>query len=156
MDVCTCMLLTFDELLAQSFIKFCMMYIESIHVYFPLCGCINLIWLIRGLSMSCSKNCRCSDLCTNRPFRKDKKIKIVKVLDFLGTFVTNLFTPHFCSAYNSVAMLHTVSKNFKFVSLFFLKSLCIKVIGGWHLIFETLIYLGVALKIIWSVVLLLP
>jgi len=28
--------------------------------------------------MSCSKNCRCSDLCTNRPFRKDKKIKIVK------------------------------------------------------------------------------
>ncbi|CAO2046543.1 unnamed protein product [Urochloa humidicola] len=32
----------------------------------------------RGLSMSCSKNCRCSDLCTNRPFRKDKKIKIVK------------------------------------------------------------------------------
>jgi len=67
----------------------------------------------RGLSMSCSKNCRCSDLCTNRPFRKDKKIKIVKVLDFLGTFVTNLFTPHFCSAHNSVAMLHTVSKNFK-------------------------------------------
>ncbi|CAL5020960.1 unnamed protein product [Urochloa decumbens] len=32
----------------------------------------------RGLSMSCSKNCRCSDLCTNRPFRRDKKIKIVK------------------------------------------------------------------------------
>ncbi|XP_062219607.1 histone-lysine N-methyltransferase ASHR3-like [Phragmites australis] len=32
----------------------------------------------RGLSMSCSKNCRCSDLCTNKPFRKDKKIKIVK------------------------------------------------------------------------------
>jgi len=32
----------------------------------------------RGLSISCSKNCRCSDLCTNRPFRKDKKIKIVK------------------------------------------------------------------------------
>ncbi|KAF8677836.1 hypothetical protein HU200_046427 [Digitaria exilis] len=32
----------------------------------------------RGVSMSCSKNCRCSDLCTNRPFRKDKKIKIVK------------------------------------------------------------------------------
>ncbi|KAL6633998.1 hypothetical protein ACP70R_026669 [Stipagrostis hirtigluma subsp. patula] len=32
----------------------------------------------RGLSMSCSKNCRCSDLCTNKPFRKDKKIKVVK------------------------------------------------------------------------------
>ncbi|KAL6899608.1 hypothetical protein ACP4OV_006266 [Aristida adscensionis] len=32
----------------------------------------------RGLSVSCSKNCRCSDLCTNKPFRKDKKIKIVK------------------------------------------------------------------------------
>lgn len=28
--------------------------------------------------MSCSKNCHCSDLCTNKPFRKDKKIKIVK------------------------------------------------------------------------------
>ena len=39
------------------------------------------IWLsfIRGLSMSCSKSCRCSDLCSNRPFRKDKKFKIVKV-----------------------------------------------------------------------------
>ncbi|CAM0953233.1 unnamed protein product [Alopecurus aequalis] len=32
----------------------------------------------RGLSMSCSKSCRCSDLCSNRPFRKDKKFKIVK------------------------------------------------------------------------------
>uniref|UniRef100_A0ACD5YCN0 Uncharacterized protein n=1 Tax=Avena sativa TaxID=4498 RepID=A0ACD5YCN0_AVESA len=32
----------------------------------------------RGLSMSCSKNCRCSDLCSNKPFRKDKKFKIVK------------------------------------------------------------------------------
>ncbi|KAK3154602.1 hypothetical protein QOZ80_2BG0192750 [Eleusine coracana subsp. coracana] len=32
----------------------------------------------RGLYMSCSKNCRCSDLCTNRPFRKDKKLKVVK------------------------------------------------------------------------------
>lgn len=28
--------------------------------------------------MSCSKSCRCSDLCTNKPFRKDKKFKIVK------------------------------------------------------------------------------
>uniref|UniRef100_M8BY05 Histone-lysine N-methyltransferase ASHR3 n=1 Tax=Aegilops tauschii TaxID=37682 RepID=M8BY05_AEGTA len=32
----------------------------------------------RGLSMSCSKSCHCSDLCSNKPFRKDKKIKIVK------------------------------------------------------------------------------
>ncbi|KAM0870563.1 hypothetical protein ACQ4PT_039935 [Festuca glaucescens] len=32
----------------------------------------------RGLSMSCSKSCRCSDLCSNKPFRKDKKFKIVK------------------------------------------------------------------------------
>ncbi|CAO2046545.1 unnamed protein product [Urochloa humidicola] len=32
----------------------------------------------RALSTSCSKNCRCSDLCTNKPFCKDKKIKIVK------------------------------------------------------------------------------
>ncbi|KAF3452908.1 hypothetical protein FNV43_RR03341 [Rhamnella rubrinervis] len=28
--------------------------------------------------ISCSKACRCSENCTNRPFRKDKKIKIVK------------------------------------------------------------------------------
>ncbi|KAL5207836.1 hypothetical protein ABZP36_032271 [Zizania latifolia] len=32
----------------------------------------------RGLYMSCSKNCHCSDMCTNKPFRKDKKIKLVK------------------------------------------------------------------------------
>ncbi|CAL4968297.1 unnamed protein product [Urochloa decumbens] len=32
----------------------------------------------RALSTSCSKKCRCSDLCTNKPFCKDKKIKIVK------------------------------------------------------------------------------
>ncbi|RLM78682.1 histone-lysine N-methyltransferase ASHR3-like isoform X1 [Panicum miliaceum] len=32
----------------------------------------------RAVLMSCSKNCRCSDLCINKPFRKDKKIKIVK------------------------------------------------------------------------------
>ncbi|KAM7472886.1 hypothetical protein LguiA_011069 [Lonicera macranthoides] len=28
--------------------------------------------------ISCSKACYCSEMCTNRPFRKDKKIKIVK------------------------------------------------------------------------------
>ncbi|XP_024960491.1 histone-lysine N-methyltransferase ASHR3 isoform X1 [Cynara cardunculus var. scolymus] len=27
--------------------------------------------------ISCSKACRCSEICTNKPFRKDKKIKIV-------------------------------------------------------------------------------
>ncbi|KAJ9550804.1 hypothetical protein OSB04_014849 [Centaurea solstitialis] len=27
--------------------------------------------------ISCSKACRCSEICTNRPFRKDKKMKIV-------------------------------------------------------------------------------
>ncbi|CAL5020957.1 unnamed protein product [Urochloa decumbens] len=32
----------------------------------------------RALLMSCSKNCCCSDLCTNRPFLKDKKITTVK------------------------------------------------------------------------------
>ncbi|WOL08616.1 histone-lysine N-methyltransferase ASHR3-like isoform X1 [Canna indica] len=32
----------------------------------------------RGLSISCSKACHCSDMCRNRPFRKDKKIKVVK------------------------------------------------------------------------------
>ncbi|KAL9683990.1 hypothetical protein QQ045_021421 [Rhodiola kirilowii] len=28
--------------------------------------------------VSCSKACRCSDACTNRPFRKEKKIKIIQ------------------------------------------------------------------------------
>ncbi|KAK8954577.1 Histone-lysine N-methyltransferase ASHR3 [Platanthera zijinensis] len=32
----------------------------------------------RGLSLSCSKTCHCSEMCTNRPFRKEKKIKVVK------------------------------------------------------------------------------
>ncbi|XP_074371529.1 histone-lysine N-methyltransferase ASHR3-like isoform X1 [Apium graveolens] len=32
----------------------------------------------RGQSVSCSKSCRCSERCTNRPFRKEKKIKVVK------------------------------------------------------------------------------
>lgn len=32
----------------------------------------------RVQSMSCSKACRCSELCTNKPFRKEKKTKIVK------------------------------------------------------------------------------
>ncbi|XP_072980718.1 histone-lysine N-methyltransferase ASHR3 isoform X2 [Typha angustifolia] len=32
----------------------------------------------RGLSVSCSKACHCSDMCTNKPFRKEKKIKVVK------------------------------------------------------------------------------
>ncbi|THG20059.1 hypothetical protein TEA_025488 [Camellia sinensis var. sinensis] len=33
--------------------------------------------------ISCSKACRCSEMCTNRPFRKEKKIKIVKT-EFCG------------------------------------------------------------------------
>lgn len=32
----------------------------------------------RGLSVSCSKACHCSNMCTNRPFRKEKRIKLVK------------------------------------------------------------------------------
>ncbi|KAK1399882.1 Histone-lysine N-methyltransferase ASHR3 [Heracleum sosnowskyi] len=28
--------------------------------------------------ISCSKACRCSDMCTNRPFQKEKRIKVVK------------------------------------------------------------------------------
>lgn len=32
----------------------------------------------RVQSISCSKFCHCSELCTNRPFRREKKIKIVK------------------------------------------------------------------------------
>ncbi|XP_057459380.1 histone-lysine N-methyltransferase ASHR3 isoform X2 [Actinidia eriantha] len=33
--------------------------------------------------ISCSKACRCSEMCTNRPFRKEKKVKIVKT-EFCG------------------------------------------------------------------------
>jgi hypothetical protein len=33
--------------------------------------------------MSCSKACRCSELCTNKPFRKEKKTKIVKVRNIM-------------------------------------------------------------------------
>ncbi|KAH1127124.1 hypothetical protein GLYMA_06G223300v4 [Glycine max] len=33
--------------------------------------------------ISCSKACRCSENCNNRPFRKEKKIKIVKSLTML-------------------------------------------------------------------------
>lgn len=33
--------------------------------------------------ISCSKACHCSETCTNRPFRKEKKIKIVKVRNFI-------------------------------------------------------------------------
>ncbi|XP_020578365.1 histone-lysine N-methyltransferase ASHR3 isoform X2 [Phalaenopsis equestris] len=32
----------------------------------------------RGLSLSCTKACHCSEMCTNKPFRKEKKIKVVK------------------------------------------------------------------------------
>ncbi|KAI3946688.1 hypothetical protein MKW98_003251 [Papaver atlanticum] len=32
----------------------------------------------RGQSISCSKSCHCSEACTNRPFRKEKKIKVVR------------------------------------------------------------------------------
>ncbi|PKU72037.1 Histone-lysine N-methyltransferase ASHR3 [Dendrobium catenatum] len=37
----------------------------------------------RGLSLSCTKACHCSEMCTNRPFRKEKKIKVVKT-DWCG------------------------------------------------------------------------
>ncbi|CAN4113290.1 unnamed protein product [Withania somnifera] len=30
--------------------------------------------------ISCSKACRCSDICSSRPFRRDRKIKLVKLL----------------------------------------------------------------------------
>ncbi|KAF6152190.1 hypothetical protein GIB67_019412 [Kingdonia uniflora] len=32
----------------------------------------------RGQYISCSKACHCSGMCTNRPFRKEKKVKLVK------------------------------------------------------------------------------
>ncbi|XP_059635802.1 histone-lysine N-methyltransferase ASHR3 [Cornus florida] len=39
--------------------------------------------MCRVQCISCSKACRCSEMCTNRPFRKEKKIKIVKT-EFCG------------------------------------------------------------------------
>ncbi|XP_042496839.1 histone-lysine N-methyltransferase ASHR3 isoform X2 [Macadamia integrifolia] len=47
-------------------------------------GCTNCITecyedcVCRVQCISCSKACHCSETCTNRPFRKDKKIKVVK------------------------------------------------------------------------------
>uniref|UniRef100_A0A5B7BNK0 Putative histone-lysine N-methyltransferase ASHR3 isoform X1 n=1 Tax=Davidia involucrata TaxID=16924 RepID=A0A5B7BNK0_DAVIN len=47
-------------------------------------GCMNCSTtcsedcVCRVQCISCSKACRCSDMCTNRPFRKEKKIRIVK------------------------------------------------------------------------------
>ncbi|PKA65475.1 Histone-lysine N-methyltransferase ASHR3 [Apostasia shenzhenica] len=43
----------------------------------------------RSLWLSCSKACHCSDMCTNRPFRRDKRIKIVKT-EFCGWGVAAL------------------------------------------------------------------
>lgn len=40
--------------------------------------------------ISCSKACRCSENCKNRPFRKDKKIKLVKVKLLLWKCITIL------------------------------------------------------------------
>ncbi|CAN1328789.1 Histone-lysine N-methyltransferase ASHR3 [Linum perenne] len=39
---------------------------------------LSLYMSTRVQCISCSKSCRCSENCTNRPFRKDKKIRIVK------------------------------------------------------------------------------
>lgn len=33
----------------------------------------------RVQSMSCSKDCKCSDKCSNKPFRKDKRLRVCKV-----------------------------------------------------------------------------
>lgn len=36
-------------------------------------------------SMSCSKDCKCSHNCSNKPFRKDKRLKVIKVRFFKHT-----------------------------------------------------------------------
>lgn len=41
-----------------------------------------ILWGGRVQSMSCSKDCKCSDKCCNKPFRKDKRLKVVKVRIF--------------------------------------------------------------------------
>ena len=52
-----------------------------------------LIWYdCRGLSISCSKACHCADSCQNRPFRKDKKIKVVKACLFSLSVSHELWT----------------------------------------------------------------
>ncbi|KAB2625949.1 histone-lysine N-methyltransferase ASHR3 [Pyrus ussuriensis x Pyrus communis] len=45
------------------------------------CTCISICsqdCVCRGQCISCSKDCHCSENCTNRPFRKEKRLKIVK------------------------------------------------------------------------------
>lgn len=54
----------------------------------------SFTWSNRVQCISCSKACRCSENCTNRPFRKDKKIKIVKVKIILWKCIT-FFTSNF-------------------------------------------------------------
>ncbi|PIA46038.1 hypothetical protein AQUCO_01600362v1 [Aquilegia coerulea] len=42
-------------------------------------GCTNCDDCVcRVQSISCSKDCNCSETCTNRPFRKEKKVKVAK------------------------------------------------------------------------------
>ncbi len=40
---------------------------------------LELLWGGRVQSMSCSKNCNCRDNCCNMPFRKERRLKVVKV-----------------------------------------------------------------------------
>ncbi|KAF9615804.1 hypothetical protein IFM89_026475 [Coptis chinensis] len=47
--------------------------LDSWMVLFSVHQAMNMVQ-----SISCSKDCRCSEMCTNRPFRKEKKIKVAK------------------------------------------------------------------------------
>lgn len=81
----------------------------------------NNEWSNRVQSISCSKACHCSDMCTNRPFRKEKKVKIVKVSLF------SLDANHFTSSHiprnmNFLYMLLQRKDSVYYVSpVFFLK-----------------------------------
>ncbi|CAI0427655.1 unnamed protein product [Linum tenue] len=64
-----------DWRLASCFL--CVLRVK-IHTSWLLSKLKSLCISSRVQCISCSKSCRCSENCTNRPFRKDKKIRIVK------------------------------------------------------------------------------
>lgn len=65
------------------FNPFCYLYVLLIFWFRLVTDSIltwwHYLWLNRLQCISCSKACRCSDRCTNKPFRKEKKIKVVLV-----------------------------------------------------------------------------
>lgn len=70
---------------------------------------ILYLWFNRVQCISCSKACHCSEICTNRPFRKEKKISIVKVKQiiwFLMHFVYYVFDCGNLFCFHCWALIH--------------------------------------------------